>query len=373
MMADVSTLRRVHIDLGPESYDVVIGEGALEGAGPSLAQLCPRGRAIIVADPAALAHHRARLEQVLAQHGLTPLYLEIPGGEQAKSFHRLEALCAELLDANVERQECVIAFGGGTIGDLTGFAAAIVKRGVKFVQIPTTLLAQVDSSVGGKTGINTARGKNLIGAFHQPSLVIADLTLLASLPARELRAGYAEIIKAALIGDRALFTRLDTLGLEALNGEGLAEAVEAAVAFKGDIVRQDEKEAGVRALLNLGHTFGHAFEAEAEKGTLIHGEAVALGLALAFRYSARLSLCAQSDARAVEAHLAKVGLPAFIAELPGGPYEAEGLLNRMKDDKKNKGGVITLILARAIGDAFITSECASEDVLAFLHDELKPQ
>lgn len=363
-------LRRVRIDLDPHGYDVVIGPQALEASAADLAAHCPRGRAIIVADPQALAHHRARLDQVLATQNLTPHYIEVKGGERAKTFIQLEALTDQLLEANVERQEAVIAFGGGTIGDLTGFAAAITKRGVKFIQIPTTLLAQVDSSVGGKTGINTHHGKNLIGAFHQPHLVIADLDLLATLPARERLAGYAEIIKAALIGDARLFERLDGLGLQALEGEGLGEAVEAAVQFKADIVRQDEKEAGVRALLNLGHTFGHAFEAEARKNTLIHGEAVALGIAMAFRFSAQQDHCPADTPARVETHLAKVGLPVNVKDLPGGPYDAQALFSRMKDDKKNKNGQITLILARAIGEAFITADSAETDVLNFLQEEL---
>jgi 3-dehydroquinate synthase len=275
-----------------------------------------------------------------------------------------------LLDLNLERSEAVAAFGGGTVGDLTGFAAAIVKRGTRFIQIPTTLLAQVDSSVGGKTGINTRQGKNLIGAFHQPSLVIADTSLLATLPRREVLAGYAEIVKAGLIADRALFDRLEAHGPDALHGAALDQAVADAVAFKARIVAKDEREAGVRALLNLGHTFGHAFEAEAEKGALIHGEAVACGLAMAFRYAVRGGVCSPEHAARVEAHLTAVGLPATPAALPGGPYAADRLLARMADDKKNSGGAITLILARGIGDAYIARDADRDTLAAFLSDEV---
>jgi 3-dehydroquinate synthase len=256
------SLHTVRVDLGARSYDVVIGEGALEASAAALKALCPRGRAVIAADAAALRHHRDRLLAVLESAGLEPVFIEVEGGEGAKSWARLEALVEAMLDANMERGEALIAFGGGTVGDLAGFAAAVMKRGCGFIQIPTTLLAQVVSSVGGKTGINTRRGKNLAGAFHQPALVIADTGLLASLPRREVAAGFAEVVKAGLIADRALFERLEAQGADALEGGALVRAIADAVAFKARIVAEDEFESGRRALLNLGHTFAHAFEAQ---------------------------------------------------------------------------------------------------------------
>lgn len=367
----MSQLITVPVPLGERSYQVVIGEGALEAGMEQLAALCPRGRAFVVADSAALAAHGERLRAGLAAARLEPMIFEVEGGEKAKTWAGVSRLVENLLEAGIERSECLIAFGGGTIGDLAGFAAAITKRGVGFVQIPTTLLAQVDSSVGGKTGINTASGKNLAGAFHQPSLVIADTGLLASLPEREIRAGYAEIVKAGLIADAELFTRLENAGAAALSGEALTRAAADAVAFKARIVAEDEREGGVRALLNLGHTFGHAFEAEAEPGALVHGEAVAAGMSLAFRYSVRLGVCRPEDAGRVDAHLRAVGLPTSGSQLAGGPYQADRLVARMGSDKKNQGGMITLILARAIGEAYITACDDVADLTAFMGEDLR--
>ncbi|MAC38914.1 MAG: 3-dehydroquinate synthase, partial [Oceanicaulis sp.] len=255
-------------------------------------------------------------------------------------------------------------------GDLTGFAASIAKRGVDFIQIPTTLLSQVDSSVGGKTGINTSHGKNFVGTFHQPRLVIADADLLASLPLRERRAGYAEIVKAALIGDRPLFDRLEAAAETALDGETLSEAVAAAVAFKARIVAEDEREAGARALLNLGHTFGHAFEAEAPKDRIRHGEAVAAGLALAFGFSVHKGLCPAGDAERVRAHLRAAGLPDGPQTLAHTGWDAERLIDRMRDDKKNRDGRIALVLARGIGEAFIDRDTDETDLQHFLETQL---
>lgn len=367
----MSVLRVIEVGAASGAYEVVIGRDALASRADRLSLRAPRGRAVIVADAQALASHETRLSQAFDAAGVRVEIIKIEGGESAKTWSSLENLCDRLLELNVERSEPVIAFGGGTVGDLTGFASAILKRGTRFIQIPTTLLAQVDSSVGGKTGINTAHGKNLIGAFHQPDLVIADTAFLDTLPRREVLAGYAEIVKAGLIQDAALFERLEEQGVKAVTGDGLTQSIADAVAFKARIVAEDERESGVRALLNLGHTFGHAFEAEAEKGALIHGEAVACGLALAFRYSVRLGFCPADDAARVEAHLQAVGLPARISDLPGGPYDAARLLARMGDDKKNSGGAITLILARGIGDAFITRNTDRDDLAAFLSSEVE--
>ena len=361
---------RVPVELGARRYDVLIGPNALEAGADGLRALCPHGRALVVADTTAFDRHGARLESTLREEGLELVVFEIEGGEAAKTWDRLQTLVDSLLKAGVDRAETVIAFGGGTIGDLAGFAAAIVKRGVGFAQIPTTLLAQVDSSVGGKTGINTRQGKNLVGAFHQPGLVIADTGLLATLPVREVRAGYAEIVKAALIGDAALFDRLEAAGPDALDEANLSEAIAGAVAFKARIVAEDERERGPRALLNLGHTFAHAFEAEAEPGALVHGEAVACGLALAFRYSAHLGACPAAHADRVADHLETVGLPARIGDLAGGPFEADRLLARMAGDKKSVGGAITLILARGIGEAYIAPRADARDLAAFLEREI---
>ena len=366
----MNAMRTVEVDLGERRYPVHVGPGALEYGADALSALCPNGRAIIVADKAALDHHRTRLDAMLTRTRLAPAIIELEGGETAKSWAGLQALTDQLLALNIERRECVIAFGGGTIGDLAGFAAAITKRGVGFVQIPTTLLAQVDSSVGGKTGINTAAGKNLAGAFHQPHLVLADTDLLASLPERELRAGYAEIIKAGLIADEMLFERLETAGAAGLRGEALAAAIADAVAFKARIVAEDEREAGRRALLNLGHTFGHAIEAEAKPGALVHGEAVAVGLVLAFDYSVRMGVCPPEDAKRTSALVEAAGLPVRFSDLPGGPYEASALVTRMGSDKKNTGGAITLILARGIGKAYIAPGADVEDLTAFLSEEV---
>lgn len=367
----MSELITVPVALGERSYDVIIGGGALETGMGRLGPLCPRRRAFIAADAAALAAQGDRLHAALNAVGLEPIVFEIEGGERAKSWAGVERLVEALLEAGIERTECLIAFGGGTIGDLAGFAAAVTKRGVGFVQIPTTLLAQVDSSVGGKTGINTASGKNLAGAFHQPALVIADTGLLASLPEREIRAGYAEIAKAGLIADAELFARLEAAGAGALQGDALTRAAADAVAFKARIVAADEREGGVRALLNLGHTFGHAFEAEAAKGALVHGEAVAAGMSLAFRYSVRLGVCPKAEADRVDSHLRAVGLPTSGSELPGGPYNADRLIARMGSDKKNQGGAITLILARAVGEAYITPCEDAADLAAFLDEDLR--
>jgi 3-dehydroquinate synthase len=366
----MSKHRVVSVALGERSYDVVVGAGALSDSATRLAALCPNGRAIIVADETALAHHGDTLKRAIADAGLKLELIALHGGEAAKSWDGLRRLTDALLDLGVERRESVIAFGGGTIGDLAGFAAAITKRGVGFVQIPTTLLAQVDSSVGGKTGINTTAGKNLAGAFHQPKLVIADTALLATLPERELRAGYAEILKAGLIADRPLFERLEAAGADGLSGDPLVDAIADAVAFKARIVAEDEREGGRRALLNLGHTFGHAFEAEARKGALIHGEAVAAGMVLAFDYSVRLGVCPPADAKRARAAIAAAGLPTKGAELAGGPFEAEALVKRMASDKKNSGGAITLVLARGVADAYIAPGADSADLTGFLREEL---
>ena len=366
----MTDLYRIPVKASSGAYEVRIGAGALDASVSDLARLCPQGRAIIVADKAALAAHRPRLEAVLGQAGLAPDFIALAGGEGVKSWDSLRELVDALLERQMARSESLIAFGGGTVGDLAGFAAAIMKRGCGFIQMPATLLAQVDSSVGGKTGINTRHGKNLVGSFHQPGLVIADSGFLESLPRRELAAGYAEIVKAGLIADRELFDRLATVSGDPLALASLVPFIADAVRFKARIVAEDEREAGVRALLNLGHTFAHAFEAEAAKGALIHGEAVSCGIVLALKFSAALGLCSADAAARAAAVLARAGLPVAVRDLPGGPYHAAALTARMGQDKKNAGAGITLILARGIGEAFISPGHAPAQIEAFLQGEV---
>jgi 3-dehydroquinate synthase len=300
---------------------------------------------------------------------VTAQFIVIPPGEAAKGFAGLEQLCDRLLALELERGDIVVAFGGGVVGDLTGFAAAIYKRGIDFIQIPTTLLAQVDSSVGGKTAIDTARGKNLIGAFHQPKLVLADLGVLDSLPDREMRCGYAEVLKYGLLGDGDFFAWLEANGVRVLAREpdALMEAVSRSVEMKAVVVAQDEREGGARALLNLGHTFGHALEAESGFGdALKHGEAVAAGCAMAFRFSARLGLSPVTDAERVGAAINGAGLPSRLADLAGPAPRACALLARMTQDKKAKAGALTFILARGIGAAFVADGVEPGAVTEFL-------
>ncbi|WP_323761637.1 3-dehydroquinate synthase [Maricaulis sp.] len=366
----MSEILRVAVGLGDRAYDVLVGRGALAAARAELVAHFPRGRAILVTDRTVAALHLDTVSAHLAAAGLRVEPVIVEPGETSKSWAGLEAVVDAFLDLNIERSEAVIALGGGVIGDLTGFAAAVTKRGVNFIQIPTTLLSQVDSSVGGKTGINTRQGKNFAGSFHQPGLVIADRDLLATLPGRERRSGYAEIVKAALIGDAPLFQQLEAAGADVLDGTGLDAAVAAAIAFKARIVAADEREAGVRALLNLGHTFGHAFEADAPRDAIRHGEAVAVGTALAFAYSVHRGDCRADDAARVIAHLRTVGLPASPGELAHADWDAASLVARMRDDKKNRDGHITLILARAIGDAFIDPAVDEADLLTFMETQL---
>ena len=359
----------VTVGLGERAYEVRIGSGLLAQAGRHISPLLKRGRTAIVSDETVWRLHGATLTAALAAEGISATPILVPAGEGSKSFEMLARVSDDLLGLELDRGDMIIAFGGGVVGDLAGFAAAIYKRGIDFVQIPTTLLAQVDSSVGGKTAIDTARGKNLIGAFHQPRLVLADLDVLATLPAREIRAGYAEIIKYGLLGDLDFFTWLEGHGAEvtALSPDALALAVRRSVEMKAQIVAEDEREAGRRALLNLGHTFGHALEAESGYGEdLLHGEAVAIGMAQAFRFSARQGLCSGQDAARAEAAIAAVGLPVRMDALPGHPFEGEKLLAHMGQDKKAEGGRLTFILARALGDAFVARDVDAESILQFL-------
>ncbi len=361
---------RLTVELGPRSYDILVGAGLLAEAGSLLRPILRQPRVVIVTDAAlAATPHPARLEASLAAAGIAHHRLQLPAGEATKSIARLEQLLNELLALGIERRTAVLALGGGVIGDLAGFAAAITLRGLDFVQLPTTLLAQVDSAVGGKTGINLPAGKNLVGAFHQPRLVLADSDVLATLPARELRAGYAEVVKYGLIDRPEFFAWLEEHGQEVLAGEpsALRHAVLESCRAKAAIVAADEhEEHGRRALLNLGHTFGHAFEALAGyDGTLLHGEGVAIGMVMAFRLSVRLGLCPAGDAERVAAHLAGAGLPTSPRRL-GNLAPPSAVLAAMRLDKKVEDGRPRFVLARGIGQAFSGAAVAPADVLAVL-------
>jgi 3-dehydroquinate synthase len=348
-------IRAVPVGLDGRAYEVVIGAGLIDQAGARIAPLLKRRRLAVVADETVARLHGERLGAGLAAAGIEARFVVIPPGEGSKSFACLADLSDRLLALELDRGDLICALGGGVVGDLTGFAAAIYKRGIDFVQIPTTLLAQVDSSVGGKTAIDTPRGKNLIGAFHQPRLVLADLDLLSTLPEREMRCGYAEVIKYGLLGDFAFFEWLEANGAAVLARapDALAHAVARSVEMKAEIVAEDEREAGRRALLNLGHTFGHALEAEMGFGEgLLHGEAVGLGMAMAFRFSAARGLCPGQDAARAERAIADAGLPVRMSGARAEPFAADALIGHMVQDKKAEGGQITLILAHGLGQAF---------------------
>lgn len=361
---------RITVALGARSYDILVGENVINDAGALLAPLLQRPFAAIVTDAHVEAAHGERLRRALANVGVRSETIVLAPGEATKSFAQLEDLCEKLLSLGVERGDLVLALGGGVIGDLTGLAAAILRRGCRFAQVPTTLLAQVDSSVGGKTAINAKHGKNLIGAFHQPAIVLADIGALDTLPARELRAGYAEIVKYGALGDAAFFTWLEKNGAALLAGDKALrrEAVVRSCAAKAQIVASDEREDGRRALLNLGHTFGHALEAAfGYSNKLLHGEAVAAGMGLAFDYSVSEGLCPAADAARLKAHLRAAGPPAGLGDIVGAAaFAPEALFSLMMQDKKVDQGRLTLILARGLGDAFIARDVAADKVLRFL-------
>jgi 3-dehydroquinate synthase len=364
--------RTVSVGLGARAYDVVIGEGLIDQAGALLADVIPRKRTAIVTDETVSAAHGERFVAALKAESFKGRLIALPPGEDTKSFDGLADLSDRLLALELDRGDVIVALGGGVIGDLTGFAASIYKRGMGFVQVPTTLLAQVDSSVGGKTAIDTPRGKNLIGAFHQPKRVLADLGVLRTLPEREVRCGYAEVIKYGLLGDVAFFEWLEQNGgrVLALQGEALAHAVHRSVQMKAEIVAEDETEMGRRALLNLGHTFGHALEAETGFGaTLQHGEGVAVGMALAFRFSASLGFCSGQDAKRAVAAIAAANLPTTLDEVRIEPFAADRLIAHMAQDKKAEGGRLTFILAKGIGEAFVAKGVEPDKLKRFLLQE----
>lgn len=363
----------LRVALGARSYDIHIGEGLLAAAADHIAPLLARPRVAIISDEHVAALHLGALTASLDAAGIAWSNLSLPQGEATKSWPHLTKTVEWLLDAQVERGDLVLALGGGVIGDLVGFAAAILRRGVRFVQLPTSLLAQVDSSVGGKTGINAAQGKNLIGAFHQPALVLADTGVLGTLEPRDFLAGYGEVVKYGLLGDAAFFEWLEENGpaLAAGDMEKRIEAVRRSCQMKADIVARDETEQGERALLNLGHTFCHALEAATGySDRLLHGEGVAIGCALAFETSARLGLCAQEAPSRVRAHLKDMKMKVDLSDIEGNLPDADGLIALMQQDKKVKAGTLNFIMARGIGEAFVTADVAPDVLKSVLTDAL---
>ena len=360
---------RIHVDVSDNAYDIHIGTNLLQEADAELAALLGGRQVVIVTDTNIAPLHLEQTKNALSAHAASCTNFILPAGEASKSFSVYEQLVNDILALPIDRQTVLVALGGGVIGDLVGFAAASLLRGLDFIQIPTSLLAQVDSSVGGKTGINTPAGKNLVGAFHQPRLVLADIGILASLPEREVKAGYAEVVKYGLLGDAAFFEWLEQHGRDVITGQpdAQAEAVRRSCQAKADIVADDEREAGKRALLNLGHTFAHAFEAVAGyDGRLLHGEAVSAGLGCAFAFSRQLGLCSGQDVERVYAHLAAMGMPTSAQDLPAGQAAPQVLIDHMRKDKKARQGKLTFILARQIGEAFVDRNIDEAELNKFL-------
>ncbi len=372
-MTAARAFERVIVPLGSRTYDILIGHGAISGLTERLVPKLKRPRAFVLTDETVMLHHRGALEAALGASGVALSWRALRPGEAAKSFAELGETLDWLIGEGAERSDVLIAFGGGVIGDLAGLAASLMKRGMRLVQVPTTLLAQVDSSVGGKTAVNSPRGKNLIGAFYQPEMVIADTALLATLPPRELRAGFAEVLKYGLINDAAFFDWLEAHAVRvlALEADAVGYAVARSCAAKAAIVAEDETETGVRQLLNLGHTFGHALEAANDYGpSLLHGEAVAIGMALAFRYGVRIGVTPAAEAARVAAALRAAGLDDRIAGWDAARFAAGRLAELMRADKKARGGRVPLILARGIGQAYVHPDADLASVEAFLADEL---
>ncbi|MFY0691543.1 MAG: 3-dehydroquinate synthase [Paracoccaceae bacterium] len=366
-------MEQLRVELGERAYDILIGEGLLARSGEVIAPFLKRRRVAVITDENVAALHLEALRGGLATAGIEMVSLSLPAGEATKGWAEFSRTVDWLLEQKIERSDVVVAFGGGVIGDLAGFAAAVLRRGVRFVQIPTSLLAQVDSSVGGKTGINSVHGKNLIGAFHQPSLVLADVGVLGTLQARDFLAGYGEVVKYGLLGDEMFFSWLEREGPALAAGDVAKriEAVRRSCQMKADIVARDETEQGDRALLNLGHTFCHALEAATGySDRLLHGEGVAIGCALAFETSARMGLCSQEDPSRVRAHLKAMGMKTDLADISGDLPDAEALIALMGQDKKVVDGRIAFIMARGIGEAFVTSEVDLDVVRGVLNDAL---
>lgn len=368
------THRTVRVNLADRSYDIDIGRGLIDMAGEKIAALFPGARVAVITDKTVAGLHLETLQRSLTAAGLESVVLTVPAGETSKRFEMFERLCDDVLAARLERNDVVLALGGGVVGDLAGFVAASVRRGMAFVQVPTTLLAQVDSSVGGKTGINSRHGKNLIGAFHQPALVLADTAVLDTLPVRDFRAGYAEVAKYGLLGDEPFFSWLeDNWQAVFAGGPERDEAVARSCQAKADVVAEDELESGRRALLNLGHTFGHALESAVAYETirLVHGEGVSIGMMLAHEFSERLDLIDASTVARVKKHLTDVGLPVEMSEIPGQLPPAETLMDIIAQDKKVSRGELTFILTNGIGEAFVEKGVTPDTVHAFLEEKLR--
>ncbi|MBO9195480.1 3-dehydroquinate synthase [Rhizobium sp. 16-449-1b] len=363
---------KVHVPLGDRAYDILIGPGLIARAGAEIAARLKGRKAAIITDENVAPLYLNALVESLTASGIASSSLVLPAGEKTKSFEHLITACDKVLEARVERNDYVIALGGGVIGDLSGFVAGIIRRGVRFVQIPTSLLSQVDSSVGGKTGINSRHGKNLIGVFHQPDLVLADSDVLNTLSEREFRAGYAEVAKYGLIDKPDFFAWLENNWQSVFSGGAARiEAIAASCQAKSDVVVADEHENGQRALLNLGHTFGHALEAATayDSSRLVHGEGVAIGMVLAHEFSARMNLASPDDAKRVEHHLKEVGLPTRMSQIPGTLPPAEVLMDAIAQDKKVKSGKLTFILTRGIGQSFVANDVPASEVLSFLKEK----
>ncbi len=363
----------VRVALDARSYDIVIGRGLLASLGARIAALRPGAKAVVVSDENVARHHLAAAESALSQAGITTSRVIVPPGESSKSYRVFEQVCEAVIASRIERGDLVIALGGGVIGDLAGFVASVLRRGLDYVQVPTTLLADVDSSVGGKTAIDSAHGKNLVGAFHQPILVLADTALLDTLPDREFRSGYAEVVKYGLLGDAGFFAWLESNRREVFSGGPAREhAIAMSCRAKAAIVARDERETGDRALLNLGHTFGHALEAACGfSDRLLHGEAISTGMALAFEFSARRQgLVPMAEAQRAIKHLAESGLPTRIKDIPGPQLSVDHLMDLIAQDKKVKRGLLTFILVRGIGQAFIETGVDAREVRVFLSEKL---
>ncbi len=362
----------VPVALGTRAYEIVIGRGVLSSLGARIKALRPGAKVAIVTDENVAKLHLAAAEAALKAAGIESAAIIVPPGEGSKNYATFEKVCEAVIAAKIERNDLIVALGGGVIGDLAGYVAASVRRGLDFVQVPTSLLSQVDSSVGGKTGINSKLGKNLIGAFHQPILVVADTALLDTLSPREFRAGYAEVMKFGLLGDAAFFTWLESNWQDLFAGGPAREhAIAICCRGKAGVVSRDERENGERALLNLGHTFGHAFEAGAGfSQRLLHGEAVALGCTMAFQYSAAKGLSSAADATRVRAHLDAVGLPTQVKQVQGGVPGVDSLMDLIDQDKKVKRGKLTFILVRGIGQAFVAGDVDPAEIRTFLAQRL---
>lgn len=363
----------VRVSLDDRPYDILVGNGVLAKAGALINPVLKRPQTIIVTDSNVAKAHLPVLQRSLDGAGIGHHTITLQPGDQTKSFDQLQKLIGRMLDIGIERSSTIIALGGGVIGDLAGFAAGVALRGIDYIQIPTSLLAQVDSSVGGKTAINMPHGKNLVGVFHQPKLVLADVGVLDTLPQRELLAGYAEVVKYGLIGDPAFFAWLEGHGASIIDGniDARRKAIVKSCQAKADVVAEDEREAGARALLNFGHTFGHALEAETGySDTLLHGEGVAIGMALAFDLSVLMGLCPPEDADRVHRHFGTVGLETDLGYAQGMVWDPKNLLAHMKKDKKVKDGKMTFILTRGIGEAFISQDVSEDDLLVVLEEAI---